>query len=166
MLSSSVLCFIVHVLPYTVKLLWENFRNLRGKWSFVKKPSWWHACILILPINTAIDSWENIYGIVNNHENCECFPPWKFCLCTYRMLGKLAGIKIWHLHPHIFNHWINIWWLQNKVKYNFYKSFWENIVTILVNKVWRNECIYIYIYQYVYEVYTMNFVTMKVCHYY
>ena len=34
-------------------------------------------CILILPINTAIESQENIHGRVNNCDNRECFPPLK-----------------------------------------------------------------------------------------
>ena len=41
----------------------------------MEKPSWWHACIVMLLIDMAINSRENIRGGVNNRENRKRFPP-------------------------------------------------------------------------------------------
>ena len=65
-----------------------NFHGQRGKWLFIGKPLWQHACILILSIDRAIDyraalhnSQENICGWANNCKNWN-FPPLKVLPCT------------------------------------------------------------------------------------
>ena len=46
------------------------------------KPSWYHACVLVLPINTTIDPRENFSNRVKNCKNCK-----RFCLETFAVFG-------------------------------------------------------------------------------
>ena len=67
--------------------------HVRGKLVPLEKNDYlWeaeHACILILSIDMAVDSQENIRGRANNRENSDSFPHRKFCCIRCTLINIL-----------------------------------------------------------------------------